>query len=499
MPQTESTQKRTTRKYAALIAAFGAVSAGLLFLSRRYLTDYSEYYFPAYVVFAAAYGILLFRMRLKDLHREGRLHGMLLSIAEKGLASALVHHYIRRRRASRGPLLRLSLLAATIFLLVFVLAANDLLFEENLRLLENFDFFGEEVHDRATAIRTLLVQTEGRGTEERLQLMLKVTKDLTSAGAKVVVFTLPAAVSRPYYRDLIAQIQAAGPVVFAVRNDYFFRQPLTWRTREFYGPLIAPDTVVRNWGLMTGEFGDRPRTRRSIFFVPDGFSHNRPPGVDTIPDVVMEILRKWKDYPPEVKPVHYAREVGFGDTRIPVSRNGMAIAPYRYGPTLGFLKVMGADYWNEGGFRYRWDVNGKERIADDLMEFNDDLRGTIVMVSWYDPVENNPGMYNTGMYPATVIVLDALTHRFMSIRDDLHLPATALVLIAALLLILRARPLVSVPVLGTLCVALLFGGGWLFWGKHVITEVIYPVAGIVLCILLLPLSKISSEIEKEDP
>lgn len=485
------------RKYAALLTVFAVIAISLLLLSRKYVTDFYEYYFPAYVIFAVAVGVLLIRMRLKDFHREGRLHGILLTIAERGLAPGLVQHYIRRRRSGRGPFLRLSILAGIIFLLVEVLAANDLLFEQNLRLVEQFDWMAPGDHEEVTPVRRLLVLTEGRGTEERLQLMLKVTRDLTEAGAKVVVLELPQAVSRPYYRDLVSRIQLAGGVVFAVQNDSYVRQPISWRSRQFYGPWSAPDTVVRGWGLLTGEFGEPPRTRRSLYYVPDGYVHYRQGETDTIPDVTLEILRKWKNYPLTLKPIHAGREVVFGDYRIPVSPGGLAICPYRFSPPFGFLPFHAGDNWENGVFDYRWDIHGEERSAEDLKEFAQQIRDMIVVVSWADPVEKNSSAFITGMYPTSLILMDALLDRFAAVRDDVHIPATITVLIAGLLLIMRVRSLVSIPLLALLAGLLLFGSAWLFWYKLIIVEVIYPLVGLVLCILLLPLAKISVEIQEE--
>jgi hypothetical protein len=497
MPQTGSTQKRAIRKYALLLAGFAVVSVGLLFLSRRYVIDYSEYYPPAYVLFVAAVGVFLLRMRLKDLRREGTLRGIYLTIAERGFAPGFLHLYMMRRRTSRGPMLRLSLLSGIILLFIWLLSANDLLFEENLRILEQCDWIAGEDHEEATPVRRLFVMTEGRGTEERLQLMLKVTKDLSEAGARVVVFELPQAVSRPYYRDLVKQIQSTGRVVFAVQNDTYLRQPITWHSRQFYGPWLAPDTTVRNWGLMTGEFGDPPRTHRSIYFVPDGYIHNRAGGgTDTIPDVTMEILRLWKNYPPKLKPVRAGRDVVFGDSRIPVSPSGLAISPYRFGPGFGFLPFEGVD-WKNGRFMYWWDINGEERSADDLREFAGQIQDMIIIVSWSDPVEKNLSQFITGMYPTSLILRDALLGRFVSVRDIVHIPATIVLLLAGLLLIVRTRARVSIPVLALLAVLLFVGAGWLFWKMQILVEVIYPLTGLLLCVLLLPLAKISVAIREE--
>ncbi|HTY57901.1 MAG TPA: hypothetical protein VMF59_03750 [Bacteroidota bacterium] len=498
MTQTVSTTRRTTWKYAAMLAGFALVSVGFLFLSRGTLRYYFDYSFTAYVIFASLFVVVLIRMRLKDLSREGRLHGILQAVAEKGLAAALVQRSLRRTRSTRGLLLRLSMLALLLFLLICVLAANDILFEENLRLLERFDWIGAGGQEAAVPIKTLYVATNGRGTESRLQMMLRVTKDLTAAGARVIVLDLPHPAPHPYYQDLVSEIQSAGDVVFAVNNDYFMRDPISWQSRNFYGPMSLPDTVVRNWGLVTAEYGNPPRTHRSIFFVPASYSHTRPPGGDTIPDVTIAVLRKWKNYPESLRPVRSGRMVLFGEYRIPVSSHGLAIAPYRFGPAMGPLKVMGVDGWDGGEFSYRWDDIGGTRTADDLQEFSDQIRGTIVLVSWYDPVEKNPGGIFMGTYPTLLALKDMMQDRCASVRDDLHIPATIAVLIASLLLIAKTRPLVAIPILVALGTLMIYGSAWLFWEKQVVFEVIYPAAGIALSVLLLPLAKISAEVEKED-
>ena len=170
MPQTDSTLKRFIRKYATLGACFAALSIGLLFLSRRYVIDRSGYYPIAYLILVAGAGAFLIRLVLNDLRREGKLEGIYLAIAERGFVAALMQRSMRR---ARGPLLRLSILAGVILLLVWVLAWNDLFFDQNLRLAEQCDWMGRERPDETTPLRQLYVMTQGRGTEERLKLMLR--------------------------------------------------------------------------------------------------------------------------------------------------------------------------------------------------------------------------------------------------------------------------------------------------------------------------------------
>jgi hypothetical protein len=498
MPQTETTHKRTTRKYASFLAGFAVVCIGILLLSRAYRIDRSEYYPFAYLVLVAAAGAIVIRMALNDLRREGKLRGLFLAIAERGFAGALIQRFMRRKRPARGPLLRLSILAGVILLLVWVLAWNDLLFDQNLRLVEQCDWVGHERPDEATPIRQLYVMTQGRGTEERLNLMLRVTRNLVEAGASVVVFELPQSVSRPYYKDLVRQIQATGKVVFAVRNDYYLSQPLSWSKRDYYGPWTIPDTMVWNWGLITGEFGPIPRSHRALYYVPHDFVHSHQFESDTIPDVTIEILRRWRNYPREVKPVHAGRAVVFGDYRIPVSPSGMAISPARFVPPPGFLNSIAVDDGETGEFDYQWFENGVKRSAGDLKGFEQQIRGMIIIVPWSDPVENRIlPFFDAGMYASTMILDDALHERFAAVRDDIHIPATIIVLLASVVLILRVRPLIAIPLLVMLGGLMLFGAAWLYWEKLIIVEVIYPLAGLGLCILLLPLAKISADIQEE--
>ena len=498
MIQTEPAQKRELRKYAALLAGFAVVCVGILLLSRAYVIDTSEYYPFAYLILVAAAGGFFVRMKLNDLRKEGRLQGLNLTIAERGFAGALMKRYIQRERPARGPLLRLSVLAAALFLLVWVMASNDLLFDQNLYLIEKFDWMAPGLSGEPTPIRQLYVMTEGRGTEERLKLMLRVTNDLVNEGAKVVLFELPTAVPQPYYSALVSQIQSTGKVVFAVQNDYYDWQPLSWSTRTFSGPWTTPDTTVRNWGLITGEFGRLPRLHRSVYFVPDSYVHNHQFESDTVPDVTIEILRTWRSYPVSLKPIHTGREVVFGDYRIPVSPSGVAICPAGFGPPTGYLTSIAVDDWKEGKFEYRWSVQGEERSAGDLKEFEPQIRGMIIIVPWSDPVEKRIQGFIPGMYATTLILRDALQGRLAAVRDDLHIPLTIIVLIVGVMLIFRVRPLLSMPLLVILAGLILFGSAWLYWEKLMIVEVIYPLVGLGLAMLLLPLAKISVEVREED-
>ena len=498
MPPTETMQKSKFWKYSLLLAGIAIASIGILILSRFYRIDNSEYYPYAYLILLVAAGASFNRIRLNDLRREGKLHGLVLAIAERGFAGALVQRYMQRQRFNRGPLLRLSILAVFIFLLVWVLASNDLLFDHNLYLIEKFDWMAPDHSGEAMPVRQLYVFTHGRGTKERLELMERVTTDLVHEGAKVVVLELPTAVPQPFYDSLVSEIQSTGKVVFAVQNDGFDWQPVSWSTRSFYGPWIAPDTVVKNWGLLTGLFGRLPRFHRSLFYVPDSYVHNHQFESDTVPDVTLEILRKWRDYPASLKPLHAGRVVVFGNYRIPVSSSGVAISPGGFSQPTGFLNIFAGDDWKSGKFFYRWTVHGDERTGTDLHEFQDQIRGTITIVAWSDPVQRGVPGFLPNLYATSLILRDELQGRFPEVRDDLTLPLTILVLIAGVLLAWGIRPLLSIPLLALLGGLVIYGSAWLYWQKLIIVEMIYPVAGLGLAVLLLPLAKISVEAREEE-
>ena len=505
---------RRTWKYVWLLTGFGIIAIGALLLSRSVRSDYDAYYAPAFVVLVVAFALLLLRMRLHDLRDEQKLHGFLLSVAAWGLVGGLARSYISRKHRSRGPLLRLSIVAGMIALLIIVLDANDVLFERNLEILDGVPWLNPEWRTddsyhvprfgaagwNETPVRELLISTSGRGTEERLELMLKVTKDLVGAGAKVIAFELPREVVHPYYGRLIAQIQDAGPVVFAVQNDAFLWQPLSWDTREMYGPWSPPLPVVRHWGLFTAEAGHRPFADRPVYSVPFGYHWNKigGGGVDTVADIALEILRRWSGYPDSLRPARMPREVVFGGYRIPVSRTGLALSPYSsYAPQPGFLPVAGFDFPDSIGFKYSWGNWDAGHMGDDLNRFADKISGTIVLVFWRDPVGGTEFPFAGGWWTTTQVLRAALQGQFYTVRDGLQIPATLIVALLGLLATMRLRPWKAALLLMLLDGVILLGSAWLYWRAMVIVEVIYPLMCAALCAILLPLARIARE--AEDP
>jgi len=510
MEESVVTARKRARKYAAYLVVFGIAALGALALSKTIHSDYNTLYLPVYFALVAAFVVVFLRMRLQDLRRDEKLHGLLLSIAERGIVTGLVRAYVSRRRRPRGLISRLSLVAGMIAALVVILDAKDVLFERNLALLELFPWLapGAREGEGSTGptppagdglpLGSLFIATNGRGTEERLELMLKVTKDLVDAGARVIVFEPPETVNRPYYKSLIARIQDSGPVVWAVQRNSFDTHPLSWSQGMLDGGWILLDSVIQHWGLLTAERGQFPFFGRPVYFVPFAYRVNRYPGgmSDTVSDVSLEILRRWKSYPDSLTPVPGSEEIAFGEYRIPVSRSGIALCPFRRDAQLGFLPVTGLDMPDGTGFKYTWGNWDSDHMGNDLHPVADRIRGTIVFVTWSDPVERR-GAFSGGWYDETVVLRAAVRGQFYTVRDRLQVPATIVFVILSLVATLGLRPWKGALLTAFLGGVILLGSAWLYWKALVIVEVIYPVLCAGLCALLLPLAKIAWEAEQE--
>ena len=497
--------KNTYIAYLALLVISGGGILGVLYLSRHWSQRYPVPFIPVYILIVLLSLALSVRLWLGNLRRTGRARGIVAEIAENGLARTLILKLIVLMRHVWIPGFKLPVLAGLIFCLVGALALGNVLFDQNIELLNMVEKYGlddrrEEPGVMQTPVTSLNVYTQGRGTEARLQLMLRITQDLRNAGANLVVLEEPAPVNRAYYNNLLGKIEATGIAVFAHRD--FWPPEMSWQSRQFAATGFSPDSLRRQVGVFSFRpwriTGQRYTPGPVIYCVPYGYIsvYSTPFQMhhDTIPDVCLEVLRRWRNYPESMKPVRTGREVLLGGDRIPVSPAGLAIARPFVVPTARFM--AGDDYTRDRA-GYRWIASGADTMREDLKGFESEIRGKVVVLNWHDPVVRDDFSSWFDGPRVSAVVASALSNGFLTVRDDVHLPATALVLLAALLLVRWLRPIASAGILLLLGVLMLYGGAWLYTTYNVIVEVIYPLAAAGLGVVILPLARILAEVQGE--
>jgi hypothetical protein len=490
------------RWYLTSIVLFGLCVAGVFLLARHCPYPWElphDLYLWLYILLVVVFVVAMARLFLKDLQHRGKLAGMLSDVAGHGVVRTIAQRFMTRRKRTRHLAYALTPLVMLTLLLVIVLDSHALLFDQNMMLLGAFERDRGPARTPDSTVSFLSCYTMGKGTEDRLHFLLKVTEDLKRAGAKVVVMKLPPFVHRPYYAKLVENIRGTGVAVFGLETEDV---KVAWKTAGYRTWTSTRDSSYRSTGVLSASqltsTGDPNQMAPFACFVPHGYFSEvfdqklNASRRDTSSDVILEVLRKWNDWPDTVRPGREGRELFFGSYRIPVSVTGLAIV--RPAGTH-IIPVTAGDDWENDTSGY-WNLSQRPgHPANDLSEFAPEIRGRIVVLGYNETAAPLSSGRWWEMYTCASIVTAALQHEFVTVRDDLDIWLTLLVSILSLFVAIRLRPLPAFVTLLFFAILLAAGTLWLYLSAAAVVQVVYPLAALALNMVILPLAKIFSEVK----
>ncbi len=441
--------------------------------------------FPSLLVPCTAVLLLMaIRQLLLRMERRRKLPALLKTFAMRGIVGTIVD-------ITRIPAVRFLIWGSLIAIIALVPASRKSFFVENARLVMLGSAQGDPATQGDVPVRVLWMSTHGQGLQGRLERLTKVCRDLEAAGAAAVLVESPTAGWAPDdEREFMRAIRQTGIAVVGVRSDDYppgdpwYRSALIALTPEHQDSLLPARAV-----LSLRAFPDGIRGRTLSLLTPyryvSGFGSH-----DTIPDVVLELLRTFRRYPQTLKPTVTPTSVEFGEYSIPTTSEGAAVFATTWG--RGMLTFGALDHWQTGRFGYQSYRGGDTATYEDLDRFASEVRGMIVLVSSYDVLDTRfPALGGIPSYRSILgQVLQRTVPRF---EDRFALPATILVIVLSAVAVFFTRLRIAVPaMLALLLISVGLGMAW-FRAYNVILDVISPLLAIAMCIALLPLVKISTQ------
>jgi hypothetical protein len=490
------------RRYLTIILLFAISVVGIFILFRTYPYPGglpSSLYLWVYLFLVVILTLMMAKTVLADLLHRGRLKGILMNIAERGLVRGIATPLLIHPKKARGPGRFLGFLGAVILLIVLLLWRYEVLFEQNMKLVRLVEYFHPRTPVTASRVRILHTFTAGRSAEDRLRWLLKATEDLKNAGARIVVVKLPSTLFRPRCTALVDKISATGVAVLGV-NLWF--SETNWRTKEYIGGKPHEGTY-EDAGLLTAAplsyAGDVTVEPPLGCFVPfayrhDFYSTDRITTRDTSADVALEVIRKWNGYPKSLRPRVEGRHLLFGDYRIPVTTAGLAVV---HRSEEAWLSATGGDDFESDSVGYRGRYASEPGLDRDLSRFAEEIRGKVIILANTDEGDlPTMGYYRTTATLAWTIE-GVLEQDFLAFRDDLVVWLILAVSALSLLIVLRLKPLpafISLLLLGVLFAA---GAAWLYLGTATLIQAVYPLLVIALGMTVLPAARLVREIRLE--
>jgi hypothetical protein len=465
-----------------VIAHFSRMAHFLRFLS----FDVRQDILPSLIVFCVALLVpMTLRLVLLWADKGHDLPQPLHQFAMRGILGAISD-------IARMPAMRFLLWGTGIVVLLAVPISQRSLFVQNASLV----MLGSDRSDRElfsdVPVRTLWMVTRGQGLEGRLERLVKVCRDLKSAGANVVLLASPTSWwTTGLEMRFISEIQRTGVAVVGFRPDAppgdAWYDPTPIAPAPDYGDSIGLEKGVLTARQLSGPLfrNKTPLAVLAPLRYLGGFGSH-----DTLPDVVFEVLRKFKNYPATLRPTVTSSSVEYGDYSVPVNSEGTAVLTNTWwGRALPF---DASDHWSTGNFAYRSTKGGDTTEYTGLERFSSEVKGMIVVIATHDPLDAPFPVWGGVQLYAGILqqILQKTVPRYV---DRFAFPATITAVLISALLAFFLRIRIAVPLM--LGLALLFVGiGVAFFQLgNVILEVVYPAIAFCLCTLTMPLVKVSAE------
>ncbi len=408
---------------------------------------------------------------LKTLHERKKLPPFIDGIFQDSFRDGVQErlHSIEKWLHSNGG--ALAVVGVSIFVFIAFLSTTALVREREANAYLNefvsFTIKAREPHYGTTPIVMRISLTTASSEETvYLRYFTQIVRELESVDVKAVLIDVRKAswIDGAPTRKLLDVLASSKIVVLAVENPSRFQNTSYTRALFTYDLLELYNT---RWLL---------RTQPEYAL--------RYPGTPL--DVSLELIRKYKNYSPELKPIQRGGSLIFGDYNIPITRDGRMLS-----------RVRMTDDWRYAMFRIsaeagfssdtlKYYFHGK--YTDQLAQLRDQLAGRIVILNWYGHSYPPPPNYSEDIveFRGTAVPLDNILHND-AIREVELSPLWLVIVCLAIsgFIAYRFRPFVSVLLI------LLFGAlvlviSSVLYDANILIQITYPFLSILLAMVIFP-------------
>ena len=293
-----------------------------------------------------------------------------------------------------------------------------------------------------------------------LKNCLTIVCDLDSVGAKAVLIDIRNMVSLRSGADykLLEELSRSGNVVFGTPDYFPFPQAKFSR-----GIYTLREFEVR-WNPILS------RTQ------PAGDALGNPAGPA---DVMLELLRKYHGYPPNLSPRQIGSTLVFGDYRMPVAKDGWMYTRDRWSETANWARVHATQGYSSDTLTYQYGGGFKKNLKD----FREQFKDKIFFISW----GGNSTMETFMYYRAYVAALENIIQNNVIRKVEISpLWLTIFCIVVSVLIAYKFRPLMSVLMIFFFGVLLLIADSLLYDRMDTLVEIIYPLLSILMTMVIFP-------------
>lgn len=348
-------------------------------------------------------------------------------------------------------------------LVITMLISNTLLVrdsEVNTYLYEYLSAILPRAETKQSSVTTLQLNlfTAGIDGTQYLRSCLKVVRDLKEVGTKAVLIDLRDVVDwqSQVHLKLIEDMRGTNIVVFGVSGMRISSQMqkvsgvFTLRSYELaYNPLLSRIMPAR--------------------------------GGDDSPDVVLSLLRRFRQYPDDLRPAFDQSGVILGDYRIPVSTDGWMLSRDRFGDPGLWARLHVAQFWRNDSAIIIYQDGVQTRL--NLQDYRDRFAGKIIVLTR----GSQAGFESFFFGRAYAGMIENILQGTITRRIELGpLWLSALCIAVSLLLAHRCKPLIAALLIALFGCCLLVGGSLLYDRANVLIEIVYPLLSLLMTMVLFP-------------
>lgn len=302
---------------------------------------------------------------------------------------------------------------------------------------------------------------EGSGTRQYLKTCLKVVTDVGKLGAKAVLVDIRGMESWRSREDwgLIQELDKSGIVVFGAHDFYGFP-----RDKLSRAIVTLPEDEVRHDPLMN-----------RISPIP-----GRNP--KTALDVTLELVRKFRNYSPDLAAERHGSLVTFGDYKIPVTSDGWTYSRDRWGEIAFWSRIYAFVGDVPDSITYKF-MRNRVSYSGSLTPLRDEISNKIILLGRMQGSLLDDFTFNKVYAAAVQNTLDSTLTRKIEWSP---LWITALCLAIASLIAYRFSSLVAALLILILGALLILADSYLYVRMNVLLEIIYPLLSLLMAMVILP-------------
>jgi hypothetical protein len=485
MKQPSFSSKWSPLKYGILVLIFGYLSIRareltVMLIYKSYWATWVDLHWVFWlmsgltVIFSIPLIVMTFRM-LRERHLLAKPIEAVYG-EEFQRKFAVIRSWLKLRMQSLGG--ELSLVGVAILLIVGFISKTSFVHETQLNNYLNewiLATLGGSSDGRPGTVLELALTQESSDGNQYLKNCLKIVRDLESVGVKAVLIDLRrlSFSTKSVDERLLDELSKSKIVVFGAPDGGILR-----KSQILHGiHTLRPYEVPSN-------FPDRQMLMHSSALL----CRIKPAGDNVLSaisslDVTLELLRKFKNYPADLRPHRDGSTLVFGDYTIPTTEEGWMYSRDRWTELALWARILAGQGFESDSLVYTSLMYVGAKGGTNLEFCRDRFEGKIFLISWGEGLGFEAFLYNRAYASA----LESIIQKNVIRKSELSpLWLTIACIAFSAFLAYRWPPLDSILSIFLFGVMLALADSLLYDRMDILIEVIYPLLSVLLAMFIFP-------------